>query len=143
MMGSKLDAKTIDATGFHNAMLVISWCAWRISIFMVAWGVVVEVGSITFYVYLLLYLFMNLMEYHELSFPLKDCIEATFTGLRINRKGRLENSSYSLSLKISFSLKIPNGVPVTSLLYVLSSAVMNIRLVPGSKSIQGATVFPT
>ena len=25
MMGSKLEAKTIDATGFHRAMLVISW----------------------------------------------------------------------------------------------------------------------
>ena len=60
-MGSKLEANTMEATGFHNAMLVISWCAWRTSIFMVALGVVVEVGSITFCVYLLLYLFMNLM----------------------------------------------------------------------------------
>ena len=110
---------------------------------MVACGVVVEVGSMTFCVYLLLYLFMNLMEYHEHSLPLKDCIEATLTGLRINRKGMLANSSYSLSLKISFSLNRPPVVPVSSLLYVLSSAVMNIRLVPGSKSIQGATVFPT
>ena len=110
---------------------------------MVALGVAVEVGSVTFCVYLLLYLFMNLMEYHELALPLKACIEATLTGLRINRKGMLANSSYSLSLKISFSLKAPNVVPVSSLLYVLSSAVMNIRLVPGSKSIQGATVFPT
>ena len=70
MMGSKLDAKTIEATGFHNAMLVISWCVWRTSILMVALGVAVEVGSITFCVYLLLYLFMNLMEYHELARPL-------------------------------------------------------------------------
>ena len=105
MMGSKLEAKTMEATGFHKAMLVISWCAWRTSILMIALGVVVEVGSITFIGNLLLYLFINLMEYHEDALPLKDCIEATFAGLRINRKGRLENSSYSLSLKISFSLK--------------------------------------
>jgi hypothetical protein len=70
MMGSKLEANTMDATGFHNAMLVISWCVWRTSIFMVALGNAVEVGSITFCVYLLLYLFMNLMEYHELALPL-------------------------------------------------------------------------
>ena len=69
-MGSKLDAKTIEATGFHKAMLVISWCVWRTSILMVALGVAVEVGSINFCVYLLLYLFMNLMEYHELALPL-------------------------------------------------------------------------
>ena len=64
MMGSKLDAKTMEATGFHKAMLVISWCAWRTSILMVGLGVIVEVGSVIFCVYLLLYLFMNLMEYH-------------------------------------------------------------------------------
>ena len=63
MMGSKLDAKTIEATGFHKAMLVISWCAWRTSTLMVAFGVIVEVGSSTFNAYLLLYLFMNLITY--------------------------------------------------------------------------------
>jgi hypothetical protein len=69
-MGSKLDAKMMEATGFHKAMPVLSRCAWSTSILMVALGVVVEVGSITFCVYLLLYLFMNLMEYHELALPL-------------------------------------------------------------------------
>ena len=60
MMGSKLEANTMDATGFHNAMLVISWCAWRTSIFMVALGVAVEVGPIIFCVNLLLCLFIHL-----------------------------------------------------------------------------------
>ena len=42
MMGSMLDAKTMEATGLHRAMLVISWFAWR----MLMESVLVEsVGS--------------------------------------------------------------------------------------------------
>ena len=62
MMGSKLEANTMEATGFHSAMLVISWCAWRTSTLMVAFGVIVEVGSVIFCVYLL---FANLLIYHR------------------------------------------------------------------------------
>ena len=47
MMGSKLDAKTMEDTGFHKAMLVISWNAWIMSTDTVPFGVVVEVGSVT------------------------------------------------------------------------------------------------
>ena len=72
-MGSKLEAKTMEATGFHKAMLVISWCAWRTSIGTVF---VESVGSINFITNLLLYLSMNLIEYHGQTRPLKVCSEA-------------------------------------------------------------------
>ena len=39
MMGSKLDAKTIEATGFHRAMLVSSWFS-RITMRYIVLGVV-------------------------------------------------------------------------------------------------------
>jgi hypothetical protein len=39
MMGSKLDAKTIEATGFHRAMLVSSWFS-RITMRYIGLGVV-------------------------------------------------------------------------------------------------------
>ena len=67
MMGSKLEANTMEATGFHKAMLVISWCAWRTVIDDV---VVASVGSVNCITNLLLYLSMNLIEYQGLMRPL-------------------------------------------------------------------------
>ncbi len=61
MMGSKLEAKTIESTRFHNAMLVIYWCASVMSTETLPLGVVVEVISIVFCVYLLLCLFRDLI----------------------------------------------------------------------------------
>ncbi len=51
MMGSKLEANTMEATGFHKAMLVISWCAWRAVTDNVF---VASVGSVIFITNLLL-----------------------------------------------------------------------------------------
>jgi hypothetical protein len=39
MMGSKLEAKTMEATGFHRAMLVSSWFR-RITMRVIVLGVV-------------------------------------------------------------------------------------------------------
>jgi hypothetical protein len=39
MMGSKLEANTMEATGFHNAMLVSSWFR-RITMRVIVLGVV-------------------------------------------------------------------------------------------------------
>ena len=55
----------------------------------------------------------------------------------VKRKGRLANSSYSLSLKSSFSDACKD---VASLLYDFSSAVMKTLLVSGLKPTYGAMV---
>ena len=127
----------MEATGFHRAMLVISWFAWRMLMEIV---LVESAGSGIFTMDLLLYLSINLTEYHGQALPPNVCSEAALTGLLIRRKGRLAQSSYSLSLKISFK-RVADGT-VGSLLNSLSSALKNSLLVPGSKSTQGTTVFP-
>ncbi len=66
MMGSKLEAKTFETTGFRGAMLVISWCAWIMLPETVHLGVVVEVGSIIFGLRVLLFHFMSLISNHGL-----------------------------------------------------------------------------
>ena len=84
MMGSMLDAKSMEAIGFHGAMPVISWFASRMLMEIV---LVESVGSGIFTMDLLLYLSINLIEYHGQAPPPNVCSEAALTGLLIRRKG--------------------------------------------------------
>ncbi len=100
MMGSKLEAKTIEATGLHKAMLVISWCAWIMSAETVSLGAVVEFGSIIFCMNLLFYLFdkSNLESRTDGAFCKVHKLVRSFT----DWKGKLVKSSQSFSLNASF-----------------------------------------